>query len=523
MDNIQDALMALRLQNQQPFQPADVQQGMPPGTPEPQSQDIYPQASEPEPTLADIVSHIFSQYHPQTRARDALMDALTNFPQRQEPSTGRKVLGAIAAFGAGAHPVGISMGQPVGFEGGTPQEKNLARDTAEYPNFNRQLTDWNLKAKPLEVAANDERAFNANERQNINNDALRATMAYDKMSLAKRRDEQTALGEDANEIRRSEAATKDYLAKHPNATFEQNETGYVIGVDPKTLKAEIITDPTTGKPLHKLSETAKQQNALQAAQKRAETVADAGVKRVKIAAKYRNWQQITDKDTGEVYLMEPGTNHAIKPTAEMIETHENQDNLPGATPTSTPTPTPTGKTTPTPTPTGTPPVKQPTFVSKTNQLKQPVNLAAIRANTQETLGALSELLDDDNKLRPEVGKYVGLGRASGFLEKYIPGAEARTAQAKMDRLKNLLTINLIGEMKAQSRTGATGFGQLSSRELDVLEKGASKLDPGIEKQAFESELVRIKNKLRLILMDPGGADIKRTPDELIEMYRKDKK
>ena len=445
---------------------------------------------------------------PEHSASDAYMNMLQQFPQRNQPSTGRNILGTLASLGAGVKPSGIASGQAIGFQGGSPEEIMQAGDLARFRPFYQQLQDWQSKIKPYEAAAVNEK--------NLNN-TLRM-MLYD---TARTGNQATAIQNRAE----NESAKRDLdwyktqidWYKAQNFELKENDKGEAVAFDKRTGIEKPILKPDGTPAMGEDMAKVKLQGNF--AQKRAETMAGAGIQRVKIAAKYRNWQQITDKDTGEVYLLEPGTNKAVKPTADMLETHENQEGIPSTTP-SPATPPVSGIKPPVTTPVTTP-QKQPTFVAKGT--KQPANLAAIQQTTQDTLQALDELLSPDNKLRPEIGKYVGLGRVSGFVEKYIPGAEARTTQAKIDRLRNLLSIELIGEMKTQSRTGATGFGQLSTRELEVLEKAASKLDPGIQKEAFETELIRIKERLRKILMAPGGPDVKRTPDELYEMYRKDKK
>ena len=517
---------------QQPVQPSEQQE--PPIEQNPYQSEEQP-VQQPDPFQQqqqqqtdpnqEFVRSMFGQYKPETQASDALLAALQNFPQREEPGRMRRILAAIASGGYGMSAGATVDGARVGFRSGaTPAEKAQVSEQVMYPKYGRDIADWQMKIKPMEVAAQNERAFNANERANVNNETSRMIAWQLGQGKLAQGDRKLDIQAESNEIKRAEVVIKDYLARNPEADLIQNRDGTMLVFNPRTHLAETISDPTTGKPVAQVSKEAFEQIRNDAAQKRTETIASSGIQRVKVAAKYRDWQQVTDKDTGEVWLVEPGTTHAIKPTAEMLESGIPSATPPVATPqvVTPPVKTPTAPAV-TPTPQPTPQPKQPTFISKPSQTKQPANLAAIQQTTQDTLQALDELLSPDNKLRPEIGKYVGLGRVSGFIEGHFPGAEARTTQAKIDRLKNLLSIELIGEMKAQSRTGATGFGQLSTKELEVMEKAASKLDPGIQKEAFEAELIRIKDRLRKILMLPGGPDVKRTPEELIEMYRKDKK
>lgn len=70
------------------------------------------------------------------------------------------------------------------------------------------------------------------------------------------------------------------------------------------------------------------------------------------------------------------------------------------------------------------------------------------------------------------------------------------AMAQEDLVKTITqgkVIDTIAEMKAQSKTGATGFGALSGRELDLLESKARRLNP--QSPTFETDLKYIEDSL----------------------------
>jgi len=52
---------------------------------------------------------------------------------------------------------------------------------------------------------------------------------------------------------------------------------------------------------------------------------------------------------------------------------------------------------------------------------------------------------------------------------------ANTADADLNSLISALDINTLQQLKRQSKTGATGFGALSDRELGVLENAGTTL------------------------------------------------
>ena len=70
------------------------------------------------------------------------------------------------------------------------------------------------------------------------------------------------------------------------------------------------------------------------------------------------------------------------------------------------------------------------------------------------------------------------------------------AMAQEDLVKTITAgkvIDTIAEMKAQSKTGATGFGALNGRELDQLEAKARRLNP--QSPTFETDLKYIEDNL----------------------------
>ena len=88
---------------------------------------------------------------------------------------------------------------------------------------------------------------------------------------------------------------------------------------------------------------------------------------------------------------------------------------------------------------------------------------------------------------------------------FFPG-ETSDASAALDRLQGRVVVDLLNEMKNQSRTGATGFGALSGPELKLLEDAASQLNSSLitDKRAAE-ELARIfQSAQRLYGATDGG-------------------
>lgn len=159
-------------------------------------------------------------------------------------------------------------------------------------------------------------------------------------------------------------------------------------------------------------------------------------------------------------------------------------------------------------------------------------LQNVRTQAQEAKDLISELVDEKGKLRPEIQQAVGMSSWANF----VPGTDAYTAAQKIKSLKDKLTLGVIGEMKAQSRTGATGFGQMNIKELGVLESAASIINTGVKEEAMEKELGRVIEKLDKVLQPGQQIEVakpsekgigttntggqRRTPQQIIEDARK---
>ena len=121
------------------------------------------------------------------------------------------------------------------------------------------------------------------------------------------------------------------------------------------------------------------------------------------------------------------------------------------------------------------------------------------ATMQDGVALLTKLGDmDDNigfvqSLRTEANSFVtGVGNT---LLSGLPATQARAYQAKVDTLKNRLTveaINSLREAAAASGSSGTGLGQITEKELAILEGLVATLDTGMGKEDFVSALQEIE-------------------------------
>lgn len=130
-------------------------------------------------------------------------------------------------------------------------------------------------------------------------------------------------------------------------------------------------------------------------------------------------------------------------------------------------------------------------------------MAPIRAQAQTALTTLNDLLVVDPKtgkatLTPGADNLYGM--ASPLTRRFaISGGETATAKAALDQLTGLQVIQLITDLKAQSKTGASIFGRLNQQEFNVLQQSATMLKGNISPERAQRELMTIREKLQKIL------------------------
>lgn len=150
-------------------------------------------------------------------------------------------------------------------------------------------------------------------------------------------------------------------------------------------------------------------------------------------------------------------------------------------------------------------------------------MAPLRASATRLLTTLDDLMTVDDRagterLTPGARGLYGLG--PGRLLRFKPGSQEANAKASLDQVVGNLTLNMLSEAKAQSRTGATGFGQLSHRELDVIESAATILKGEISEARALQELLKIRGAiLKMLQPGPGERDTPTADDQAANPFR----
>ncbi len=419
------------------------------GTPQPTPyQNVNFDTSGGDETPYNVDDRMKQLYTPETQATDAYNALVQNKPEYERPSFLRTIAASLSAFGAGGPKAGD--------------------DVMNWHN-DQNLNDWKNSLAPAQHAADLERQNNVNERtlahQTVSDELRnRADIAKDKQATK------------ANEIREHRAAIYEFKALHPTMKIIMPKGGNVTAVDPTTGESHDLGIPTGS-----LSETDKlnltQEHKLE--QIEAQTQGQKDVEGVRQGgrtelAETRGWQLGSIPDPND-------------PTKQIgVKINQITGDI---------VPIKFGDKNPVFTKAGTP--------GAGGKGVQPPNLQEIQDKSRETLGVIDQLLDaKTGKLTPFGSSAVGANRILPIYK--IPGSQGKTADIAINNLKSRLVIDLIGQMKAQSRTGATGFGALNVKELGVLENAIGQLDPNMQEDAFAAELKRIRDKIARVLQPSDG-------------------
>lgn len=156
------------------------------------------------------------------------------------------------------------------------------------------------------------------------------------------------------------------------------------------------------------------------------------------------------------------------------------------------------------------PLLKPGTGTKTSGNQTPEQLQSVQDKTREAITIIDRLVDEDGKIRPEALMAFGGSRLYGLTTSLPAGMnhkidQGKAANADIDELKSRMIISLIQEMKAQSRTGATGFGALNLKELGVLEKEFAGFDPNNPEEKAGASLKALRDRLSKILLPAEGS------------------
>ena len=145
--------------------------------------------------------------------------------------------------------------------------------------------------------------------------------------------------------------------------------------------------------------------------------------------------------------------------------------------------------------------------------------------------AASNILDsavDGKTLVSNIEKQVGYNTVGiGSALSWVPMTEAKKFSADLATLKSQLTLAAMNAAKSQSKTGATGFGALNSKELKVLQDNIAALDTGLSPEDFKAKLGevttyfnKLEQKATKTLQPKGSSPASPDTGEFAEDYKK---
>jgi hypothetical protein len=142
----------------------------------------------------------------------------------------------------------------------------------------------------------------------------------------------------------------------------------------------------------------------------------------------------------------------------------------------------------------------------------------VQSKAQEGLDLLSRMMDNNGQLQPDIQTSTGYSANVPFLDKmpFGVGTSASKGNADINQLKNILTIDLLNSLRNHSKTGSTGFGRMTDKDLKVIQDAASQLDyKNMTEDKYAEQLGFIRKKLHGIVdekFDPEVGEIKTFPN-----------
>lgn len=158
------------------------------------------------------------------------------------------------------------------------------------------------------------------------------------------------------------------------------------------------------------------------------------------------------------------------------------------------------------------------------------------ANAPNTVAILDKQVDDIENILPIIDNlYANTDKSTtGFagIFNFIPESDPKTWKQKRETLLANLTFEKMRQLKDQSQTGATGLGQITEKEIELLRASFASLDqlqdPKAIKQNLE-EISRILNKARNRMLESryditdfynkNAQSIGRIPDTALKKFQ----
>jgi YD repeat-containing protein len=260
-----------------------------------------PVDNTPDPSTA---SNLLNAYQPRHAISDQLTSTLAAMPQRPIPGKLKELGASIAGAGAGASPVGIVGGQPIGFKF-NPIAADQASDKVKYGDFDNKLNDWQNQVKALGIGATEEDRANAGEVTRLKNEATNE-VNLKKAAIAQQRAD--AYTTNAETKIKEEADKHEYSMKKLNDAVAQADAKLALAKQNFELKKNST---------EAMAEYHKAELASIAARREAQTEND--------KFKLEDQKRRTDSIIGRNKILNEATQNKTGPTTETTEVTYNKE------------------------------------------------------------------------------------------------------------------------------------------------------------------------------------------------------
>lgn len=136
--------------------------------------------------------------------------------------------------------------------------------------------------------------------------------------------------------------------------------------------------------------------------------------------------------------------------------------------------------------------------AKTNAelIKQGTERAQTQANDTKSMSTITGSMQRLANTAGELAKHPGLENNTGWKGALgfnkVPNSQGKDASVMLDSLKSKMVIEAMTTLKEASKTGSTGFGQLSEQENQRLENYVANLDRAQTKESMQKALTDIQ-------------------------------
>ena len=126
------------------------------------------------------------------------------------------------------------------------------------------------------------------------------------------------------------------------------------------------------------------------------------------------------------------------------------------------------------------------------------NEAKAESSGKTMVSAISNMNEAMTRMGGRSNEFFGSG-FFGRTASFIPGTSAYDQVADAEFLQSNVALGAMAELKRLSSTGATGFGSLSERELNVLTAKFANLNPFVSPDLFRSNLRQLQGEFNNML------------------------